>query len=135
MESIFIDTSAWYAFLNENDSDHEAVRKVFEETTADLVTSNFVIVEILNLLVARRQKRFALEFGKKVWHQSDPLIHTVSPNDEDEAWKMFQKYRDKDYSFTDCTSFVVMKRLKIQTALTLDSDFSQVGFLIVPEVD
>ena len=87
----------------------------------------------MNLLVARRQKHFALEFGKKVWHQSDPMIHTVSATDEDEAWKMFQKYRDKEYSFTDCTSFVVMKRLKIQTALTLDSDFSQVGFLVIPE--
>jgi len=45
-----------------------------------------------------------------------------------EAWQLFQRYRDKRYSFTDCVSFAVMKRLKLKTALTFDKHFTQAGF-------
>ncbi len=43
---------------------------------------------------------------------------------------LFKKYDDKDLSFTDCTSFALMKRLKVQTAFTFDGHFQQVGFMI-----
>ena len=48
------------------------------------------------------------------------------------ARNLFFRYRDKDYSFTDCTSFVVMRDLRLQAALTLDHHFAQMGFQLLP---
>jgi predicted nucleic acid-binding protein len=48
------------------------------------------------------------------------------------ARSWFFRWSDKSFSFTDCTSFVVMKELRIRRALTLDRHFEQAGFDIVP---
>lgn len=56
----------------------------------------------------------------------------VTADDERSAWQLFLGRPDKKYSFTDCTSFVVMRRLGITTAAALDDDFVREGFRIVP---
>ena len=40
----------------------------------------------------------------------------------------FRKHADHDYSFTDCTSFVVMREFEIRDALTTDRHFAEAGF-------
>lgn len=45
---------------------------------------------------------------------------------------LFEQRPDKSYSFTDCTSFVVMRREKIERAVALDVHFSQEGFSVLP---
>ena len=44
--------------------------------------------------------------------------------------EIFKKYGDKELSFTDCTSFVLMKNLKLRKAFTFDEHFKQIGFEI-----
>lgn len=39
---------------------------------------------------------------------------------------------DKEWSFTDCTSYVVMKQKGITEAFTLDRHFTQMGFVQYP---
>jgi predicted nucleic acid-binding protein len=39
---------------------------------------------------------------------------------------------DKSFSFTDCTSFVIMKERRIRLALTSDKHFIQAGFDTAP---
>ena len=56
----------------------------------------------------------------------------MTPDDEDEAWAIFKKHRDKAWSFTDCTSMAVMQRLDVTTAFALDEHFEQMGFRRVP---
>jgi uncharacterized protein len=45
-----------------------------------------------------------------------------------EGWRYFQQHQDKDYSLTDCISFIVMKRLSADTAFTFDGHVVQAGF-------
>ena len=52
----------------------------------------------------------------------------------EKARNVFFRHRDKNYSFTDCTSFVVMKELKLKQALTTDRHFRQMGFEVLPVV-
>ena len=47
------------------------------------------------------------------------------------AWDIFQKYADKEWSFTDCTSKVVMERLQISKAFAFDQHFRQFGNVVV----
>ena len=59
------------------------------------------------------------------------LVHITNP-DEEAAWALFLERPDKSYSFTDCTSFVLMRRLGLQQALTFDRDFRREGFDVLP---
>ena len=45
------------------------------------------------------------------------------------AWDFLKKHSDKIYSFTDCTSFVLMKELRVDNYFSFDSDFKQAGFV------
>lgn len=45
---------------------------------------------------------------------------------------MFFQYRDKDFSFTDCTSFVIMRDIRLTHAITTDRHFRQMGFEVLP---
>lgn len=51
---------------------------------------------------------------------------------ERDAWKIFEKHADKDYSFTDCTSFALMQAEAIRNAFTFDHHFKQYGFSMQP---
>ncbi len=56
----------------------------------------------------------------------------VTPARADKARTLFFRYRDKDFSFTDCTSFILMRELKLREALTTNHHFFQAGFGIKP---
>ncbi len=49
------------------------------------------------------------------------------------GWTYFKQHRDKQYSLTDCISFIVMRWLRLQTALTFDHHFAQAGFSTAPQ--
>lgn len=49
-----------------------------------------------------------------------------------ESWQYLQMYKDKEYSLTDCISFIVMKNFGIDTAFAFDNHFVQAGFKKVP---
>jgi len=62
-------------------------------------------------------------------------IAHVSKADQRAAWKLFKKHDDKEFSFTDCTSFVVMERLGLLYAFAFDEHFEQTGqFTRVPRL-
>jgi hypothetical protein len=59
-------------------------------------------------------------------------VARINPADEDTAWAIFTRYRDKAFSYTDCTSFALIGRLKLSTALAIDSDFRAYGLRCLP---
>lgn len=60
-------------------------------------------------------------------------IEIVKVEDFEAAWELFYGFRDKDWSFTDCVSFIVMERLGISSAFAFDDHFRQYGrFTVVP---
>ena len=60
----------------------------------------------------------------------DPQIEMVPHTAEltASALKLFAARSDKDWSLTDCLSFIVMEQRNIQDALTADNHFEQAGF-------
>ena len=65
---------------------------------------------------------------------SSAVIDVISVDKEifDKAWDLFKRYEDKELSFTDCTSFVIMKRMNIRHAFAFDEDFERLGFKQLP---
>ena len=84
--------------------------------------------ETVTLTQARLGHRRAVAVGRTLL---DPAIVEwlrVTPVDERAPWALFERRPDKSYSFTDCTSVVLMRRERIGHAIALDEHFAQEGF-------
>ena len=130
---IFVDAHGWVALKNKGDhffSDAQKLNRMLILEKSAFVTTNFVLDETYTVLRARAGHHVAIEFGEEIRTSKMTSIIHISPELEAEAWDMFKKYNRKlNWSFTDCTSFVVMKRLQITEAFTNDHHFQQVGFI------
>ena len=132
MERVIVDTGAWYAYINAKDLDHFKVREFLDSFEGKLVTSSYIFDEIITLVLARLGHKKAVKVGQVLLNPKVVELVRVGAADEWSAWQLFQQRSDKMYSFTDCTSFVLMRRLKLTKALTLDEHFAQEGFEVVP---
>jgi predicted nucleic acid-binding protein len=136
MNGLFVDTAGWIACVDADDPAHHkaaAARNAWLEQGGVLVTTDYVADETLTVLRAR----LGLGTAEAWWQEVDgsPRLRWeyVSPARADEARGVFFKYRDKEFSFTDCTSFVVMRELKLREVLTTDHHFAQAGFVTLPK--
>jgi predicted nucleic acid-binding protein len=88
-----------------------------------LLTTNHVIAESITLsrVIGHEQ---AVRLGERLYAERLARVHWTTPEEERAAFGYFKKHRDKDYSFVDCLSFVVMERNGIREALSVDSDFT-----------
>jgi predicted nucleic acid-binding protein len=135
MTPLFLDTSYLIAVESTDDQYHKdasAHWRSLLKSSRRLVTSSYVLVEVVTLLNNRRSHSKAVELGNNLL--SSRLFNVVHVNEElfYEAWRYFQKYKDKRYSLTDCVSFVLMNKLGIEDALTFDKHFVQAGFRKLP---
>jgi len=128
IEHIFFDTSAIYAFINKEDPDHTKVKGFLNSFKGKVFISNYIFNETINLVNARLGHEKAVMAGDILLKSPQVEKVWITPNDEKQAWELFVLRKDKYYSFTDCTSFIVMKRLRITKGLVLDKHFRQEGF-------
>ncbi len=127
---MFVDTSAWYALADERDPNHGTALALVAGTRRAVITTNWVVGESVTLARARLGHRVAVTLGTELRSRPGLQIVRVGRPDEEEAWRLFRRYEDKDFSFTDCTSFAVMRRLRIVHALAFDRHFQQMGFRV-----
>jgi len=128
---IFVDTSVWYAASVREDPNHDEARQLLQGATADLLTTDYVVDELLTLLVVRKHRDIAVRIGSGFWTQQSCELARISHHDTQAAWEVFTTFDDKTWSFTDCVSYAVMKRLEIKEAFALDRHFKQFGFVAV----
>ena len=135
MKFLFVDTAGWMACADAADRVHAkacAGRDKWLEQEGHLLTTDYVIDETLTLL----RIRLGLEAAENWWHtlaaSSRLRREAIHAERAERARGIFFRYRDKDFSFTDCTSFAVMRELRLRQALTTDRHFQQAGFQIVP---
>ncbi|HET7738113.1 MAG TPA: PIN domain-containing protein [Tepidiformaceae bacterium] len=124
-----MDTSGFYSALNPREGTHGRAREVLREAGGNrlvLWTSNFVVAETHALLLGRRRRDIALSFLRSL-DAGQIRIERVSERDEAEARAIIERYQDKDFSYTDATSFAIMGRRSVTRALTFDRDFMQFG--------
>jgi len=131
MTPIFVDTGAWFARLVPSDPDHPAAREWFGQNTHPLITTDYVVDELLTVLKVRGEFQRALEAGLSLFSGDVCDLEWVTPADVREAWLVFSAFRDKEWSFTDCVSRVVMERLGTKTAVAFDEHFHQFGTVSV----
>jgi len=118
---VVVDTCAWFALFVPSDPDHRRLRDWFAANQEPIFTTDFCIDETLPLLRVRGEAARAVA-----------RVHFVSPEHVHRAWIVFQQRVAAGWSFTDCTSSVVMSDLRIPKAAALDVHFRQFGVVVVP---
>lgn len=133
--TIFVDASALIALANKGDQYHSEAKEYLSEITAGsfrLMTSNFVLDETYTRIKRAGGSKMAIDFGNEIQSNSGIKSITIDHKLEKRAWEIFKKYSDQPFSYTDCTSFALMRERKIQNAFAFDNDFRIFGFNLLP---
>lgn len=123
----FVDTSALYALLDEDDANHDRARATFERLRGrDLVTHSYVVVEVV-ALVSRRLGWAAVE---RLLDGILPVIRIVGVDEATHAaaLRAFRGGRSVGVSLVDQTSFAFMRAEGVDQAFAFDGDFATEGF-------
>jgi uncharacterized protein len=126
-QAVFVDTGAWFAAFVPTDRDHARAAQWLRQNGRPMVTTDYVLDELLTLLLVRGERERALRVGAALLDGSLADLHWMTLEDIQQAWQTFRQFSDKGWSFTDCTSRVVMERLFITTAFAFDEHFRQFG--------
>jgi uncharacterized protein len=126
------------ALEDRDDEHHRAALSVRERIRKSLTpfrtlfTSNYVTDETLTLLKDRCGVNVAISFRNDL--EKSGIVKTlwIDRNVEAAAWKIFEKHQDKEYSFTDCTSFALTDLHAIRNAFTFDNHFRQYLLNVIP---
>ena len=133
---IFIDTGAFLSLEDESDQYHEVAIQFHEQVLRrrryEIVTTSYILDETLTLIRLRVGIKASIDFSKKFRKSEVIKIVQVSRGIEEKALDIFERYDDKDFSFTDCVSFVVMWEMRIKEAFAFDQHFDQMGFVRKP---
>lgn len=130
---VFVDTSAFYAMLDDSDPNCGAATSFLSGLVSDgtpLYTSNYVVVETCSLL----QNRFGIAAVRRYQESFAPVV-TVRWVDEqvhEEAVQAVLAANRRNLSIVDCTSFALMRRLGIKDAFAFDPHFAEQGFRVLP---
>lgn len=134
---VFIDTSALYALVVENDKAHEAAQRIragLEMVAEQALTTNYVLLETVSLLQKRQGYALAERVGDLVIEQVEILW--VDAAQHREAWRLWKHEHLRGLSLVDCASFVVMRESGIRRAFAFDEHFRRAGFeLLMPPSD
>jgi predicted nucleic acid-binding protein len=131
MNARFADTSLFVAYLNRADENHALACEYLTEWSTPFVTTTWVLTEFGNFLCETANRRLFAPFVKQL--RLAPLGKITPESDElfDRGLDLYSRRRDKEWSMTDCISFVVMKEEGITQALSADHHFRQAGFTIL----
>ena len=135
MKRLFVDTAGWMALADEADPRHEECRTARDDSLRRgtlLVSTDYVVDETITLIRGRLGIRAVSRWWDQVQGSSRLQWEWINPERAERAREWFFRWTDKDFSFTDCTSFVVMRELRLKSALTTDHHFRQAGFHLVP---
>ena len=128
MKTVFADTAYYLAFLNVHDELHGRSAEFTTSFDGQLLTTTWVLTEVADALSRPAFRSTVVDFVRAI--QTDPQV-TIVPADQelfDRGFDLFARRPDKDWSLTDCISFLVMEELGLKEAATLDRHFVQAGF-------
>jgi len=125
---IFLDTSGIFAWINVRDPHHKVMLSLPRERGVKLVVTDYIVDEACTLFVARNIAHRRDDLLKLIQHSRIVRMEWVGQEVFWQAWEWQRKFHDHSFSFTDCTSFAVMKRLGLSEVATNDTHFQTAGF-------
>jgi predicted nucleic acid-binding protein len=134
---ILVDSGAWYALSDNQERHHIAAVALFGRLMkgefGGILTSDFILDETYTLLRMRLGLSAVRALRDLQAKSSSLQVLRVSDHDFGRALDLMLAHEDKRWSFTDCTSFTLMKDLELVNAFTFDRNFVEAGFRMLPE--
>jgi predicted nucleic acid-binding protein len=129
----FVDTSALYAYLDASDANHGPARaslRAMLEARDDLVTTSYVVVETSALV----QRRLGARAVRVLHEELLPIVRVtwVTETAHRLAVSAMLASLNRGVSLVDHVSFITMRELGLERALTFDEDFGSQGFDLIP---
>ena len=128
MTPVFADSFFIFALLNHNDAAHEAAEKFTSQTSRPFVTTAWVLTEVADGCATVDKRGVFLQLLDALRASPDARIIGHSEEMFSRGVELYRQGSDKEWSLTDCLSFVVMGDERISEALTGDHHFEQAGF-------
>jgi predicted nucleic acid-binding protein len=132
---IYIDTGAFLARYLRHDQHHQNAIACWDgirQKRESCFTSNHVLDETFTLLGRRAGYGFAAQRANNIYASELLTILYSSREDEIKAIALFEKFADQHVSFSDCISFVLMRRERITRVFSFDNHFQFAGFTLCP---
>lgn len=128
MKVVFADTFYFLALLNRKDEAHERCRSFASRFSGSLVTTEFVLIELADAIAATGHRVQAARFIEHV--RTAPNFKCIASSSElfTDALDLYRVRPDKEWTLTDCASFVVMQKEGMREAATGDHHFAQAGY-------
>ena len=135
MTITFADSFFFLAMMNVRDFAHARAVAMSESIPGPIVTTQWVLVEVGDAFAKPQDRNRFVELLKLV--ESDDRFEVVHATDGtfQRGAELFMQRSDKDWSLTDCISFIVMQQRNIRDALTGDRHFAQAGFVPLLQAD
>jgi predicted nucleic acid-binding protein len=134
MTELFADTSGWGNLIDSTQPFHSmaaALYRTARQQNQKIITTNYILAELIALLTSplRLPRTDSIGFIRSL--QTSPyieILHIDAALDA-QAWQLLMDRSDKEWSLVDCSSFIIMEKYGIRTALTNDRHFEQAGFI------
>jgi len=135
VKSVFVDTSAFVALFYDRDQNHEAAKTMMKElgkASVMLLMTDYIFDETVTGILSDAWHEAAVKAGEFILGSKIVNIVWLDESLKLKAWDYFKRHDDKTFSFTDCTSFVVMKELNVREYFAFDEDYRRAGFAPFP---
>ena len=129
MRRVFADAWFYIALLDPHDAAHAAARSACsDESVSEFVTTRWVLMEVANMLAGPKARKHCAAFLRDLSMAPDTRIIPDSDALFQRGLSLYEERPDKEWSLTDCVSFLVMADEGLTEALTGDRHFEQAGF-------
>jgi hypothetical protein len=122
--------------MDANDPNHAAAQALYRDLARGRhgrpVTSDYILAEAYTLCRFRGGVGPLRKLAALVRESQTFRVLHVTEAEHEAALDLMLAREDKRWSFTDCTSFVLMESLDIRDAFAFDENFSQAGMSIHP---
>ena len=128
MKPCFADTFFFLAWWNRRDFAHDRVQEFLGGYSGRLLTTRWVLMEVADGFSSSRMRCEVQRLFAEM--EGDGQIAIVEPLESlcRRGLVLYDARPDKEWSLTDCISFVVMADEGLTEALTGDGHFTQAGF-------
>ena len=136
---LFIDTSAFFAYLVENSPRHDRANAVMNAVQGgdlrfrSMYTTGYILSELSTLILRKKGHDKAIETLQRIRGSPAVAILHIDAAQFDAVCDEFHRFDDQQISFVDHTTGVLAREVNAEHIFSFDSDFRMLGFSLVPD--
>ena len=129
MTTVFADTFYFLALLDSQEQSHARSVEASRNPEFSFITTEWILTEFGDAYCHPHDRADFISFYRSIINHPRFKIIAADTQLFGRGVRLFEQRPDKEWSLTDCLSFVVMQERDLAQALTGDKHFEQAGFI------